>query len=82
MLNSTIKIVSKILANRLVPKLKLLVKDDQTGFIACRNILKGVATTYEVIHQSKKSNTNRFMLKLDFENAYDMVDCEYVMETL
>lgn len=74
LLNSTIKIVSKILANRLAPKLKLLVKDYQTGFITDRNILEGVAMTYEVINQCKKSKIEGFILKLYFEKAYDMVD--------
>lgn len=82
LLNSTIKKVSKILANKLVLKLKILVMDYQTDFIAGRNILEGVATTYEVIYYYKKSKTNGFMLKLDFGKAYNMIDWECLLKTL
>lgn len=43
LLNSTLKIVSKILANKLASMLKSMIGDYQTGFIQERNIMKGVA---------------------------------------
>lgn len=42
LLNSSLKIVSKILVKRLAPKLHDLIEDYQTDFIAERNILEGL----------------------------------------
>lgn len=44
--------------------------------------MEGIATTYEVIHYRKRSKSNGYTLKLDFEKAYDMVDWEYLLKTL
>lgn len=32
------------------------------------------ATAYEVIHHNKKRRSNGYLLNLDFEKPYDMVD--------
>lgn len=45
LLNSTLKIVSKVLANRLVSHLTSFVEDCQMGLIASHSILEGVAST-------------------------------------
>lgn len=44
------------------------------GFIKGRNIMDGVVITQEVVHQMKKQNKEGFILKLDFEKAYDIVN--------
>lgn len=59
-----------------------MIDDYQTGFIVDRNILEGVATSQEIIHQRKKSKSNGFLLKLDFKKAYDIVDWECLQDTL
>lgn len=82
MLNSPFKIVAKILVNRLTPNVQELVGKEQTSFIAGRNIFDGIAIAHEVIHQSKKLNTNGYLLKLDFQKAYDMVEWNCLLEVL
>lgn len=49
LLNSSLKIISNILANRLD-----LFDEYHTSFISDRNILDGVAIAQEVVHQYKK----------------------------
>lgn len=82
LLGSTIKTISKVLANRLVPKLQALVEEQQTGFIKERSILYGIVITQEVIHQTKKTKRNGFLLKFDFQKAYDRANWECIMEIL
>lgn len=82
LLNSSLKIMSKILANRLSPLLENLNGDYQLGFIKGRNILEGVAQAHEVIHHTKRTQQDTYMLKLDFEKAYDMIDWDCLMEAL
>lgn len=50
LLNSMLKIFSKVLASRLCPFLKEMIDNIQTGFIAGRNILDDVAIAQEVVH--------------------------------
>lgn len=82
LLNSFLEIISKVIANRLGPIRKDLIGDHQTGFVAGRNIFDGVVAAQEAIHQSKKTNTKGYLLKLDFEKAYDMVNWECLLEVL
>lgn len=74
LLNWTIKIISKIWANRLAPKLPELVGEYQMGFIKGRIILNGIVVIHEIIHQVKKENKKILLLKLDFEKAYYRVN--------
>lgn len=44
LLNNTLKIVSKVLANSLVGEMDKLIGEYQTGFVVGRNIMEGAAT--------------------------------------
>lgn len=50
LLNYSVKIIAKILSNRLVRKLQSMIVDYQMGFISGSNIPEGVGTVYEIIH--------------------------------
>ena len=54
----------------------------RVGFIKNRNIHDSVAAANEVIFRSKITREEGFLLKLDFEKAYDSVSWECVMEAL
>lgn len=81
LLNCSIKIMSKVLANRLVTRLHELVDPCQTWFRKGRNIVDGIVITQEVIYQVKKEKIKGFLLKLDFEKAYERVNWDSIMET-
>lgn len=59
-----------------------MIEDYQICSIAGRNILKGVTTIYEIIHHCKKTRSSGYLLKLDFERAYDIVDWDCLLEVL
>lgn len=82
LLNYSIKIITKLLSNRLAPKLQSMIVDYQTSFISGRKILEGAASAYEIIHQCKKTKSNGYILKLGFEKAYDMIECDCFVEFL
>lgn len=82
LLNNSLKITSKVLANILAPMMSELIRDYQTGFIKERSILESVATTMEVIYQCKKPDKDGYLLKLDFHKAYDMVDWNCLLKVL
>lgn len=80
--NSILKIVSKALANRLSCVLKIMIRDCQSRFIPAENIIKRVAVAQEVIHQNRLDKNKGYVLKLDFEKAYDIVNWECLIEVL
>lgn len=71
-----------MLTNILSPVIEELVRDYQTGFMKGRNILDGVMITKEVIHQCKCTDHKSYLLKLDFEKAYDTVNWDHLLEVL
>lgn len=82
LLNCSVKTISKVLANRMSQVIGELVRDYQSGFIKGRSILNGVAIIKEVIHQCKRIKHKGYLLKLDFEKAYDTINWDCLLEVL
>ena len=82
LLNGSFKMVTKVLTNILGPVLDDLIDPAQSGIIRGPNIHDSVATSHEVIFRSKIDGDEGFLLKLDFEKAYDSVLWDSVMEAL
>jgi hypothetical protein len=59
-----------------------VVHPSQTAFMQERNILNGVVTLHEMVHELHSKNLNRVILKLDFEKAYDKVKWSFLQQTL
>ena len=69
--NSSYKIISKLLANRIKPLLDKLISPNQAGFIKGRQILDNVILVQESLHSGKFRNVNGMLLKLDMANTFD-----------
>ncbi|GKD01436.1 RNA-directed DNA polymerase, eukaryota [Tanacetum coccineum] len=82
LIGSLYKIISKILANRLVLVLGDLVNEVQSAFVADRQILDGPFILNEVYQWCKAKRKQSFVLKIDFEKAYDSVRWDYVGDVL
>jgi hypothetical protein len=64
--HSVPKLIAKVLANRLQPKMKQLVDEMQSGFIKDRSIVENFAAAIEMIQCSNKLRRPVIVLKLDF----------------
>ena len=73
MLNASGNITCKVLANRLREILGVLIEDHQPGFLKGRSTL-GSIVVREAIQFIKRNKIPGFMLKWDFEQAYDTVE--------
>jgi len=47
-----------------------------------RNILEGVVTLHETVHELHRKNQSAIIFKIDFEKAYDKVKWDFLLQTL
>ncbi|XP_058760640.1 uncharacterized protein LOC131633987 [Vicia villosa] len=73
-----LKIISKLLAARLRKYIGKLISCNQTVFIPGRQILDGVLVTNEIIDYAKRFKKECLTCKVDFAQAYDCVDWDFV----
>jgi hypothetical protein len=79
MLNSSIKLITKILANRLQTVILRLIHQNQYGLLKNRNIQDCLAWSFEYIYLCHKSKKEMVIVKLDFEKAFDKIEHEVII---
>lgn len=73
LLNVDYKIISRALALRLKPITQYLISEDQTGFIAGRNISHGLRSILDIIQVAKQDKLEAVIVSLDWQKAFDRV---------
>lgn len=79
--NVLIKIITKVLANRMKNMLNLVVSENQSAFIPGRLIADNVMISYEVMHYLKRKRRGKkgyMALKLDMSKAYDRIEWDFL----
>jgi hypothetical protein len=80
--HSIAKLISKLLAARLVPELKSLVSRAQSAFIKRRSIQDNFLYTQNVVRALHRNKKAGLFLKLDIAKAFDSVRWDYLLEVL
>ena len=73
------KIITKLLANRVQKEIIPLVHKNQYGFIRSKSIHDCIAWAFEYLHIYHKSKKEIVIIKLDFEKALDMVGYKAIL---
>jgi hypothetical protein len=80
--NTTVKIITKLLANSLQAAIIPLIHENQYGFIKSRTIQDCLGWTFEYIYQCHKSKRECIILKLDFTKAFDTIEHNTIIQML
>ncbi|KAL5559046.1 hypothetical protein UlMin_035257 [Ulmus minor] len=82
--NVIYKVISKILANRVMPLLDKLICPTQNAFVPGRSIHDNSVLIQEVIHaMKKKRGTQSWMaMKIDLQKAYDRLSWNFLKSVL
>ncbi|KAJ0497121.1 putative RNA-directed DNA polymerase [Helianthus annuus] len=76
------KFLSKLLANRLKVVVGSVISEAQSAFLKGKFILDGPLVLNEVINWCKKNRKQAFILKIDFEKAYDNVNWNFLVDSM
>jgi hypothetical protein len=82
MIHSFGKLVSKLLASRLAPRLKEIISPNQNAFIQGRTIHDNFKFVPRAAVYLKKNKTPMALLKLDISKAFDTVAWPFLLDTL
>ena len=79
-----VKLVTKLIANRLKPIMLIAIAPMQCGFIRNRSGSHNVIVAQEVIHKMRKVKGKKgFMaIKIDLEKAYDCLDWNFIIDSV
>ncbi|XP_038717989.1 uncharacterized protein LOC120011040 [Tripterygium wilfordii] len=70
------------LANRLKQTLSLVISDSQSGFIKGRQTMDSILMANEIVDHLKKKRKTGFLLKIDFEKAFDSIQWGFLADVM
>lgn len=76
------KLISKVLANRLQPRIADLIDNMQSSFIKKRSITKNFLLASELVQCALRRKKPMNVLKLDFHKAFDTINWGCIMMIL
>lgn len=82
LIHSFAKLVSKMMANRLLPRLDNIIQRNQSAFIKGRSILDNFKYVQCSAKLLKKPKFPKVLLKLDISKAFDTVAWPFLLELL
>ncbi|XP_044138622.1 alpha-2,8-sialyltransferase 8E-like [Bufo gargarizans] len=82
LLNTDLKLLAKLLANRLAKILPTLIYRDQVGFVKNREGKDNTARVLNILHHVKKQAMPLVLLSTDAEKAFDRINWSFMYSVL
>ena len=82
LITSLYKIIAKVLSGRLRGVLHETIHSTRDAFVQGRQILDAVLIANEIVDEKRRSGEEGFVLKIDFEKAYDHVSWDFLDHVL
>lgn len=82
LLNCCLKVITKLLANRLQKLILKIIHRNQYSFLKGRSIQDFLVWAYEYIYQCQSSKQKIVLLKLDFAKAFDTTEHEAMLDIM
>ena len=80
--NVDAKILSKVIAARIIPVLPKIINSTQTGYVKGTFIGEAARSILDVMDYTKKQNIPGILLFIDFEKAFDSHDWNFMLRSL
>lgn len=76
------KIIAKVFSSRLKAAIHDLISENQTAFLAGRQIIDGFLVANEAVHSLKRYIVSSLIFNVDFHKAFDGVQWDYLEQVM